>query len=136
MGLIRYSCSNISGPHEPILTQFGLLMFFIMLHRYMVSKTLKSKKKFFCDVIASVLYDLTPTDNAMYKKRESYFKHSILLNGLSYGIASLFDSFFLCWLMIEGTTSTKLVGHMKKNTNLLSVLPHKDTANVNKTTSQ
>ena len=57
MGLIRYSCGHISGPHEPIPTQFGLWMFFIMLHRYMVSKILKSKKKKEnCDVIASVLY--------------------------------------------------------------------------------
>ena len=56
MGLIRYSSGCISGPHELIPTQFGLWMFFIMLHQYMVSKTLKSKKKFFCDVIASVLY--------------------------------------------------------------------------------
>ena len=36
--------------------EFGLWMFFIMLHRYMVSKRLKSKKSFFCDVITSVLY--------------------------------------------------------------------------------
>ena len=35
MGLIRYSCGHISGPHEPIPIQFGLWMFFIMLHRYM-----------------------------------------------------------------------------------------------------
>ena len=46
MGLIRYSCGHISGPHEPIPTQIGLWMFFIMLHWYMVSKTLKSKKSF------------------------------------------------------------------------------------------
>ena len=58
VGLIRYSCGHILDPHEPIPTQFGLWMFFIMLHRYMVSKTLKSKKKGFCDVIASVLYIL------------------------------------------------------------------------------
>ena len=44
------------GPQELIPIQFGLWMFFIMLHRYMVFKTLKSKKKKFCDVIASVLY--------------------------------------------------------------------------------
>ena len=44
------------GPHEPIPTKLGLWMFFILLHRYMVSKTLKCKKKFFCNVIASVLY--------------------------------------------------------------------------------
>ena len=56
MGLIRYSCGHISGPHEPIPTQFGPWMFFIMLYRY-ASKTLKSKKKVFCDVIASVLYN-------------------------------------------------------------------------------
>ena len=55
MGLIRYSCGHISGPHEPIPTKFGLWMFFIMLHRYMVSRTLKCKKNF-CDVITSVLY--------------------------------------------------------------------------------
>ena len=40
-GLIRYSCSHISGSHEPIPTKFGLWMFFIMLHRYIISKTLK-----------------------------------------------------------------------------------------------
>ena len=45
-GLIRYSCSHISGPHESIPTKFGLWMFFIMLYRYMVSKTLKCKKSF------------------------------------------------------------------------------------------
>ena len=32
MGLIRYSCGHILGPHEPIPTQIGLWMFFIMLH--------------------------------------------------------------------------------------------------------
>ena len=46
MGLIRYSWSHISGSHEPIPTKFGLWMFFIILHRYMVSKTLKCKKSF------------------------------------------------------------------------------------------
>ena len=57
MGLSRYSCRHISGgPHKPIPTKFGLWMFFIMLHRDMVSKTLKCEKKVFCDVIASVLY--------------------------------------------------------------------------------
>ena len=45
-GLIRYSCSHISGPHEPVPTKFGLWMFVIMLHRYMVSKMLKCKKSF------------------------------------------------------------------------------------------
>ena len=58
MGLIRYSCGHISGPHEAIPTQFGLWMFFIMLHRYMISKTLKSKKSFlwrhrFCTLLDS-----------------------------------------------------------------------------------
>ena len=53
-GRIRYSCGHISGPHEPIPTKFGLWMFFIMLHRYMVSKTLKCNKSF-CDVIAKEL---------------------------------------------------------------------------------
>ena len=43
MGLIRYSCSHISWPHEPIPIKFWLWMFFIMLHRCMVSKTLKCK---------------------------------------------------------------------------------------------
>ena len=56
MGLIRYSCRCISGPHEPIPTQFGLWMFFIMFHWYMVSKTLKSNKSClwrhrFCTVV-------------------------------------------------------------------------------------
>ena len=45
MGLSRYSCGHISGPHEPIPTKFGLWMFFIMLHRDMVSKTLKCTPK-------------------------------------------------------------------------------------------
>ena len=56
MGLIRYSCGHISGPHESIPTKFGLWIFFIMIHRYMVSKTLKCKKKFF--VMASLLYSI------------------------------------------------------------------------------
>ena len=43
----------ISGPHEPIPTKFGLWMFFIMLHRDMVSKKLKFQQKN-CDVIASI----------------------------------------------------------------------------------
>ena len=38
---------DIVHPCQPVATplQFGLWMFFILLHRYMVSKTLKSKKK-------------------------------------------------------------------------------------------
>ena len=59
MGLIRYSCDHILGPHQPIPTKFGLWMFLIMLHRYMVSKTLKCKKVY-CDVITSVLYLVIP----------------------------------------------------------------------------
>ena len=43
MGLIRYSCGHISGPGEPIPTKFGLWMFFIMLRRDMISKTMKCK---------------------------------------------------------------------------------------------
>ena len=57
-GLIRYSCGHISGSHEPILTKFGLWMFFIMLHRYMVSKTLKCKKKKVVFVTSSLLYSI------------------------------------------------------------------------------
>ena len=63
MGLIRYHAAISRGTHEPIPTNIGLWMFFIMLHRHMVSKTLKCKKKkkkkkeeVFGDVIASVLY--------------------------------------------------------------------------------
>ena len=46
---------HILGPNEPIPTKFGLWMFFIMLHRYMVSKTLKCKKVF---VTSSLLYSI------------------------------------------------------------------------------
>ena len=42
------------GPHEPIPTKFGLWVFFIILHQYMVSKMKKKKKN--CDIITSVLY--------------------------------------------------------------------------------
>ena len=59
MRLIRYSCGHISGPHEPIPTQFGLWMCFIMLHRYMYPKHW-NPKKVFCDVIASVLCVVLP----------------------------------------------------------------------------
>ena len=78
MGLIRYSCGHISGPHEPIPTQFGLWMFVIMLHRYMVSKTLKSKKKKnlwrhrFCTLCCSyscLLYGTPVTVAAAYPKQ-------------------------------------------------------------------
>ena len=44
------------GPHEPIPTKFGLWMFFIMLHQYMVSETLKCKKKKKKIDVASVHY--------------------------------------------------------------------------------
>ena len=37
MGLIRYSCCHISGPHELIPTKFGLWMFFIILNAVMSS---------------------------------------------------------------------------------------------------
>ena len=57
MGLRRYSCGHISGPHEPIPTKFGLWMFFIMLHRGMVSKMLKCKKKKVF-VTSSLLYSI------------------------------------------------------------------------------
>ena len=39
------------------------------------------------------------------QKSDSWFKGSIVLNGLSYGVARLFDSFVLSLSMIEGTTS-------------------------------
>ena len=45
IGLIRYSCSHFSGPHEPISTKFRLWRFFIMLYLYMVFKMLQCKKK-------------------------------------------------------------------------------------------
>ena len=41
----------------------------------------------------------------MFQKRDSWFKHSIVLNGLSYGIANLFDFFVPRRSMNEGTTS-------------------------------
>ena len=56
---IRYSCSHILGPHEPIPTKFGLWMFSITFHRYMVSKMLKcKKKKGFCFVLFLVMSSL------------------------------------------------------------------------------
>ena len=45
----------ISQAHELIPTKFELWMFFIMLHRYMVFKTLKCKKVF---VMPSLLYSV------------------------------------------------------------------------------
>ena len=62
MGLIRYSCGHVSGPpsaHEPIPTQFGLWMFFIMLHRYSIQNT-EIQKKFF--VTSSLLYSIAETE--------------------------------------------------------------------------
>ena len=52
VGLISYLCGHILGPHEPIPTKFGLWMFLLMLHQYMVSK-MKKKKIFF--VMSSLL---------------------------------------------------------------------------------
>ena len=48
IGLIKYSCSHISGPHETIPTSYGLWMFFIMLHRYIdsIQNTEMQKKCF------------------------------------------------------------------------------------------
>ena len=57
MGLIRYSCGHISGPHEPIPTKFGLWIFFIMLNQYMVSNMPKCKKSFF--VMSWLLYSMS-----------------------------------------------------------------------------
>ena len=45
MGLIRYSCSHISGHHEPIHVKSGVWGFLIMLYKNMVMKMLKCKKK-------------------------------------------------------------------------------------------
>ena len=56
MGLIRYSCGHILGPHELIPTKFGLYMLFIMLHWYMVFKNSEMQKQDICDIITSVLY--------------------------------------------------------------------------------
>ena len=57
LGLIRYSCGHISGPHElsshPI---WSCGCFSSCSTRYMVSKTFWNPYKKFCDVIASVLY--------------------------------------------------------------------------------
>ena len=48
---------------------------------------------------------LPPGGKSYVQERDSWFKHSIVLNGLSYGIARLFDSFVPSQSMIEGTTS-------------------------------
>ena len=62
MGLIRHSCGHISGHYEQIPIKFGLWMFFIMLHWYLVSKTLKYKQKrffflfFFCFVFVCLFF--------------------------------------------------------------------------------
>ena len=85
-GANRYSCGHISGPHEPIPTKFGLWMFFIILHWYLVSKTLKCKKNVFCDVIASVLYWQMSTSKfsasalvwSVSQARSKYAFHSII----------------------------------------------------------
>ena len=45
MGLIRYSCSHISGHHEPIHVKFGVWGFFIMFYWNIVMKMLKCKKE-------------------------------------------------------------------------------------------
>ena len=45
MGLIRYSCSHISGHHEPIHVKLGVWGFFIMFYWNIVMKMLKCKKE-------------------------------------------------------------------------------------------
>ena len=54
MGL-RYSCGHISGPHEPIPTQFGLWIVFHHAPPIYGIQNAEIQKKSFCDVIASVL---------------------------------------------------------------------------------
>ena len=66
VGLIRYSCGHISGPHEQISTKFELWIFFIILHWYMVFKMLKCPKK----VLYSVIQRLVSQENAFEKSRK------------------------------------------------------------------
>ena len=56
MGLIRYLCGHISGPHKPIPTKFWLAVDVShhALPTYCIQNAGMLKKK--CDVINSVLY--------------------------------------------------------------------------------
>ena len=78
MGLSRCSCGHISGPHEPIPTKFWLWMFFIMLHRDMVSKTLKCKKKKFF-VTSSLLYSIYRALHIHVQKHRKCEPHACLI---------------------------------------------------------
>ena len=66
MGLIRYSCGHISGPHEPLSTKFVLWRFFIMLYRYMVFQTLKCKKSCLLCHHFGTLYNQTTLFSTRY----------------------------------------------------------------------
>ena len=63
-----------------------------------------------CSIQSEAIYDLTHVDNAMYRKGIHGSSTFIVLNGLSYGVVCLFDSFVSSRSMIEGTTSTALKG--------------------------
>ena len=112
MGLIRYSCGHISGPHEPIPTKFGLWMFFIMLHRYMVSKMLKLKKKFF--VMSSLLYSVMATQNYDLCKFECqmFFSMHVIIEPLS-NIISLLRRFlkglYDMWILTRCSINFKCI---------------------------
>ena len=75
-GGIRYSCGHISGPHEPIPTKFGMWIF-IMLHRYMVFKTLK----WFFFVTSSLRYSMYIKVDFCLNNVEIYF---ILITGTEF----------------------------------------------------
>ena len=59
-----------------------------------------------CSIQSEATYDLTPVDNAMYRKG-IHGSSTVLfwMHGLSYGIVCLFDSFVPSQSMIEGTIS-------------------------------
>ena len=114
MGLTGYSCDHISGPHEPIITKFGLWRFFIMLYRYMVMKKLKSKNAF-CDVITSVLYFTTAYISIQMRCIVGYVwigislpPGSIFIDPINLIFPKLYSSFLttraICLVLLENIT--------------------------------
>ena len=95
IGLIRYSCGHISGHHESIPTKFALWMFFIMLHRYIVSKTRKCKiKKLWRHHFGTLLHLLinsSPTTKIPIKNNQSL---------------SFWHALFTVWKRIKNTVNS------------------------------
>ena len=81
MGLIRYSCGQISGHHEPIHVKFGVWGLFIMFYWNIVMKMLKCKKENLMTSHFSTLYSFVDRAAGNTELQIGKFKHKELQTG-------------------------------------------------------